>query len=63
MDKNGTSNGEYLKIFRFVKNGTKLQFATVACVCLERATQDGKVELTNNTIQVADKKYILNRTM
>ncbi len=28
-----------------------------------RATQDGKVELTNDTIQVADKKYMLNKTM
>lgn len=28
-----------------------------------RATQDGKVEPTNNTIQVADKKYMLNKAM
>lgn len=26
-----------------------------------RATQDGKVELKNNTIQVADKKYTINK--
>ncbi len=26
-----------------------------------RATQDGKVELTNNTIQVADKRYTINK--
>lgn len=26
-----------------------------------RATQDGKVELTDNTIQVADKSYTINR--
>ena len=28
-----------------------------------RATQDSKVELTNNIILVADKKYMLNKVM
>lgn len=28
-----------------------------------RATQDGKVEPKDNPIQVADKKYMLNKTM